>query len=69
MFEGAIHLRFTFGVCRFYIGLNRMIRLKKIRGGVYCIIVITLYYIPPPTLFPTLFLAQIESDPCGLTVL
>lgn len=33
--------------------------------GVYCIIVIILYYIPTPPPF----LTQIESDPYGLTVL
>lgn len=69
MFEGAIYLMFTtFGVCPFYTGLTHRIRLnlgeKKKRGGVYSIIVIILYYIPPSS-----FLAQIESDPCGLTVL
>lgn len=71
MFQGAIYLRFTFGVCRFYTGLTRMIRLNlgEIKWGIlynsYHIILTTIYYnIPPPP-----FLTQIESDSYGLTVL
>lgn len=66
MFQGAIYLRFTFGVCRFYTGLTRMIRLNlgEIKGGIlYNSYHIILYTPPPP------FLTQIESDSYGLTVL
>lgn len=66
MFEGAIYLRFTFGVCPFYSDLTHRtgLNLKEKK-------VVTQYnsnyivlYTPPPS-----FLAQIESDPCSLTVL
>lgn len=65
MFQGAIYLRFTFGVCRFYTGLTRMIRLNlgEIKWGILYNSYHIILYTPPP------FLTQIESDSYGLTVL